>query len=74
MNHTWTKNKDFIPDKFLGTKEEHICKTCGCRRITQICKVGYYYQKGYLYSRSGLQFSNRPDCIDWEYENTKTID
>ncbi|MFD2824831.1 hypothetical protein ACFS5M_14205 [Lacinutrix iliipiscaria] len=44
------------------------CTICGCER-----EKTFY---GYNYYRSGQIFgiNKRPDCIDWELENKKTID
>jgi len=42
------------------------CTTCGCERNKTY--------NNYFYSRSGMNFAFRPDCIDWEVENNKTID
>lgn len=61
MNHKWNK----ISDKIA------ICKTCGCKRSKHYISG----QKIYSYNRSSISFfDSRPDCIDWEEENKKTID
>lgn len=61
MNHTWKKT----------SKLDDECKRCGCERTKHyICG-----QRVYMYCRSGIVFgSERPDCIDWDVENSKTID
>ena len=61
MNHTWKKI----------SKLDNECKRCGC----EMSKHYIDGQRIYMYSRSGIIFgSDRPDCIDWEVENRKTID
>jgi hypothetical protein len=51
--------------------KDNVCVTCGCKReyIMYTKTFGVY-----TYSRSGHTFDYRPDCIDWELENSKTID
>ncbi len=65
MNHKWSNKYT----KHELTSQD--CKTCGCTR-TPI----YYRGKllSYLYERSSIHYQHRPDCIDWELENSKTID
>ena len=47
--------------------ENNVCVRCQChRRVFYGC---------YMYWRSGITFGyERPDCIDWDIENAKTID
>ena len=43
------------------------CGMCGCERR----KISY----GYFYLREMIMFGmEKPNCIDWELENSKTID
>lgn len=71
MNHSWVKEK--TPSE--GFKETHICKMCGCKRDMFLIKINDFYKKEFIYSRSKMIFGDtRPDCIDWELENSKTID
>lgn len=46
--------------------KDNKCIVCGCIRIYE-----YYAEKRgfYMYSRSGMQFFNKPECIDWQ-DNT----
>lgn len=63
-SHQWVKDESFIPEKVLTgykTTERHLCKVCGCERELT---VGYRY-RSYSYMRTGILFSMRPDCIDW---------
>lgn len=68
MNHKWGKEykgKHYKDERIIWQK----CKVCGCER-------GNKQHGQYQYVRSGILFGygNRPDCIDWEEENSKTID
>lgn len=50
--------------------KNNICITCGCKR--EYISVGGWGE--FIYTRSGITFESRPDCIDWDIENAKTID
>lgn len=68
MRHSYT-SKAVSKEKHYGdmkirTRQE--CTKCGCVKET-----GYF---GIIYSRSGMMFDFAPECIDWELENSKTID
>lgn len=65
MKHKWIKKELTDLDKKYNL-EIDICKTCGCERMKSYT--------GYFYSRSGMPFQYRPDCIDEEVEALKTID
>lgn len=47
-------------------KQKCVCVNCKAERLIAFAFV--------IYSRSGIVFNYRPDCIDWELENSKTID
>lgn len=65
MNHKWKKIK----------KDEYECEICTCTRYINYYKVDGKWRMYYSYSRSGIYtMERRPDCIDWEEENKKTID
>ncbi len=51
--------------------KDDICIRCGCKR--ELVKIPKFYAE-YVYTRAGILFNNRPDCIDWVLENSKTID
>ena len=64
--HTW-----ILTDE----SNKSICTTCGCTRIKERRHLGGRIYFDYYYERSGIVFGfQRPDCIDWEIENNKTID
>ena len=65
MKHTW--GKEYIKH----TMETQKCVMCGCERFPFRRKKIIL---GYGYSRSGLNLNDSPDCIDWDLENSKTID
>jgi len=50
--------------------KNNICVRCGCER--EYCTLS----RVYIYSRSGIvtTIAKRLECIDWEVENSKTID
>ena len=63
-NHKWVMDKTYKPEKVaygVTTIERHHCRICGCERDTS---VGYKY-KNFVYSRSGIIFEHRPDCVNW---------
>ncbi len=67
MNHKWgNKEKE-------GGLITQRCETCGCGR-TPTYNNDNGWIIGYIYERNSMVFRDRPDCIDWEVENAKTID
>lgn len=64
MKHKWKKVKKY-KDK---------CTVCNCIRESDVHKTNGKWYKFYIYIRSGIVFSGRPDCINWEEEDNKTID
>jgi hypothetical protein len=50
------------------TWKDNKCTLCGCKRKKN--RFGYFYSRGM--QLFGINY--RPDCIDWELENSKTID
>ena len=63
MNHSWVKDNDFVPSYPL--KEKHECRTCGCIRYKSVSKINGFIVSDYGYTRNGINFNYRPDCIDW---------
>lgn len=62
MKHKWGKK---FKDQ-TGMKSSK-CNVCGMTKSEQYGFTSYM--------RSGILYSNRlPECIDWEIENSKTID
>lgn len=57
-------------EKHKWNHKTDICVKCGLKRIAT--HVGRW--KYYTYERSGIAFAKRPECIDWNKENAKTID
>lgn len=47
-------------------KKTAVCKVCGCER--------YRTNGTYVYTRSGQAKIDGFECIDWNVENSKTID
>lgn len=68
MKHKWVKK----PPPEYG--KEYECKTCGLIKIEITHKMKFFFKKIATYIRSGQNFNNCPDCIDWDEENLKTID
>jgi hypothetical protein len=67
MKHTWTKQPD---QKIAGiTHLVWVCKRCGAEK-TQ----GNYKFSEPDYHRNGQIYSHYVECIDYELENSKTID
>lgn len=48
--------------------KENKCTSCGAERYKS--KFGYSYARGIHF----FGLNKRPDCIDWDLENSKTID
>lgn len=67
MNHSWLKDKDYIPE--LPLTEKCVCKMCGCIRYKSVMKYNGIVYTDYEYTRSRINFNYRPDCIDWS-DNT----
>ena len=61
MNHKWDHT----------SKKNDKCKVCGCEREKHYTSDRSSF---FIYTRSGIVSSNRIDCINWEVENSKTID
>jgi len=70
MNHKWEKDKKFVPYRIL--REKHICSICGCVRYKETYKDKFQIRSNYSYARSGINYDERPDCIDWK-DNTLDI-
>ena len=64
MKHKWEK----LANDGDGNKQWK-CKTCGCLKV-----LGNYKFAQPDYERSGQMYSEYVECIDWELENSKTID
>lgn len=69
MNHIWQRtNNELGSRKGIMISSTYVCKRCLLKR-ERILTMGAFY------SRSGILFNKEmPDCIDWEIENSKTID
>lgn len=69
--HSW--GSVVIEKEQWCTNKVWTCSKCGC------IKTASFFKKGKLplitFERSGLDFhENMPECINWEKENSKTID
>ena len=65
--HIWVKDQHYKDSTF---KEKHDCTRCRCKRF----KSQYGRFTSYIYQRDGITFPERPNCINWDKENLKTID
>ncbi len=69
--HKWVKDKYYKPFTEIGLKEKHTCSVCGCKK--RVYQGNDFYYVSYI--RNGIVYSDRrPDCINWEEENKKTVD
>ena len=67
MKHKWDKQPDKqIHGIWYGVS---ICKVCGCEK-----SLGKYKFAERDYERNGQLYSHYIECIDEEFEKTKTID
>jgi hypothetical protein len=67
MNHTW-KRAPNRTNSAMTITSTYVCTRCGLKR-ERVLTAGEFYE------RSGLFYAKqKPDCIDWEIENSKTID
>lgn len=64
MNHLWNKLDD----------KNSVCVRCGCERELENVATDGFFQSYFVYVRNGQIFTDRPDCVDWNKENLKTID
>lgn len=60
--HIWKKDESF---ENIGIfKKKHICKTCGCEKLSS--------PFGPFYIRNKIKYGDkRPECLDW---NDNTLD
>lgn len=67
MKHKWQRQSDQV---VAGISHKiWLCSVCGCKKA-----LGNYKFAEPDYNRNGQMYNHYVECIDYDLENSKTID